>query len=163
MQSRVAARLEAALTNIEAIVAVGGLVLMLLLTLVQVVARNFFDTGYPVADTLVRYLVLLVSFSGAILAIREGRHIKIDVATGWMPPAWSNAILRLCNLLGMAVCGVFTWAAAKFWWMEWQFSPHDERWIALLALVLPVGFGLLALHFLLRLYVRGAWPHVPGA
>jgi TRAP-type C4-dicarboxylate transport system permease small subunit len=147
-------RLEQALDGIEAYVAVGGLAAMLALSVVQVLARNLFETGFPTAEIVLRYLVLLVSFAGATLAIREHRHIKIDVALIWFPDAWRARVGRLCSLLAALVCGVFTWASARFFWEEWQYAPPHETWIAAMVLIMPVSFALMAMHFLLRCIAR---------
>ncbi len=143
-------RLEKALAGIEAVIAVCGLSMMLVLACTQIIARNLFETGFPTADTLLRYLVLLVSFSGALLAIKEHRHIKIDVALTWLPDRWRHVLERGFNFFSSAVCAVLAWAAARFWWLEWQFASSHEKWIAGMALILPVSFMLLALHFVLR-------------
>ena len=49
------ARLEHYLNTLEAWIAAGGLLLMLALALTEIVARNLFETGFPVAETLLRY------------------------------------------------------------------------------------------------------------
>jgi TRAP-type C4-dicarboxylate transport system permease small subunit len=159
---RLVRKVEQALTGIETIIAVSGMITMLVLSLIQVVARNFFDTGYPLADTLVRYLVLLVSFSGAILAVKAGRHIHIDVAQSWLPPHWLPRIAQGCNLVAALVCAVFTWAASRFWALEWEFAPPNEKWLAAMALILPVSFALLTLHFLARLVPPPSPEEAPG-
>ena len=151
-------RLERTLDRLEAFLAVAGLILMLVLSLVQIGARNFFDTGFPLADELLRYLVLLVSFLGAVLAVREQRHIKIDIALSWMAPAWRHLVEVLFNFLSSVVCILFAWAAARFWAVEWQTAPAPDKWIAGLVLVLPVSFALLALHFLLRIFLPVTGP-----
>lgn len=148
---RLLRKFENGLTHIEAIVAVSGLVAMLILAMIQVVARNFFDTGYPMADNLLRYLVLLVSFSGAILAIESNRHIRIDVALAWLPSHLLPRVAYGSNLVAAGVCAIFTWAASRFWWLEWEFAAPNEKWLAAIALILPVSFALLALHFLFRI------------
>ncbi len=143
-------RLERALDGIEAYVAVGGLAAMLVLAVVQVLARNLFETGFPRAEIVLRYLVLLVSFAGATLAIREHRHIKIDVALTWFPEAWRARMGWLCSLLAALVCAVFARASARFFWEEWQYAPPHETWIAAMAAIMPVSFALMAMHFVLR-------------
>jgi TRAP-type C4-dicarboxylate transport system permease small subunit len=40
-------------------------------------------------------------------------------------------------------------AAWAYWQDEWTHVADQERWMTLLALILPGGFGLLSLHFLL--------------
>ena len=130
---------------------IGGLSLLflLLLALAQVVSRNVFSIGLPVADTLTRYLVLYVTFFGAILALHGQRHISLDVLCVWLGQCWRDRLYRPLHFFGALVTALLCQAAWAYWWDEWTYVSDAERWMALLALVMPVGFGLLSLHFLL--------------
>jgi TRAP-type transport system small permease protein len=155
-------RFERVLTSIESAIAVVGLAGMTALVLLQVVARNFFDTGYPFADVLLRYLVLLVSFLGAVLATAANRHIRIDVALAWLPPGWPLRCTYGAYIIASTVCGAFTWAAWRFWSSQWEFAQPNEKWVAGMAAIIPIGFALLTLHFLLRLVPSPATPAEPS-
>lgn len=141
--------LRAALVRLETWLAAGSLLLLLLLALLQIVARNLFDTGFANADSLSRYLVLYVMFFGAALAVERNRHIRIDIF-GTMLPAPARALLyRPLRVLAALVCLLLTVAAVRYWRDAWQFAPDHERWLVLASLVIPLGFGLLCLQFLL--------------
>jgi TRAP-type C4-dicarboxylate transport system permease small subunit len=61
-----------------------GLIAFLVLLLVvlagaQIVLRNFFDSGLPWADPVLRALVLWTGLLGALAAVREDKHISLDV------------------------------------------------------------------------------------
>jgi len=128
-----------------------GSALMVLLSLVfgQVLARNFLHSSIPHADIISRYMVLYVSFFGAALAIEYHKHICIEVVAACMPP---ERILKLrppLYLISALICGFLTWAAARFWYDDWQYVADYERWTSILALITPFGFFLLVLHFLI--------------
>jgi len=142
-------QLRRGLIRIEALLAGLSLLLLLLLSLGQIVARNFFDTGATAADELQRHLVIYVTFFGAALATDAGRHIRIDVLSAWLSEAWMERLHRPLNAIGLLVTGLWLQAALRFWRDEWQYAPAHEHWLVLLKLIIPVGFGLLALHFLL--------------
>lgn len=142
-------KIESTLTRAEALVASACLVTMLVLSLLEIGARNFFHSGIPGASTLVQYLVLWVSFIGSVVAVRE-RHIKIDIATHLFSETWRNRLERPIFVFSTLVCGALFWHAVRFWHDEWLSVPSDEKWIAALGIVLPVSFGLLSLHFALR-------------
>ncbi len=152
------AKLEFHLTRVESIVAIAGLVLLLGLTLAEIGARNFFHSSIPGADVLDRYLVLWVSFLGAVLAVRD-RHIKIDAVAVWFPDAWRRRLERPIFLFSSVVCGILFWAAARFWREEWLYAPAAERWITMLAVIIPLSFFLLTAHFALRFLIG---PRAPG-
>ncbi|WP_297529066.1 TRAP transporter small permease [Thiohalobacter sp.] len=155
-------RFRRGLVRIELVLAGLSLLLLLLLSLAQIVARNFFDTGASAADELQRHLVIYVTFLGAALATDAGRHIKVDVLTTWLPEVWIDRLYRPLNAGGLLVTGFWMHAAIRFWRYEWQYAPSHEQWLVLLKLIIPVGFGLLALHFLLATLL-GPGPRVRPA
>lgn len=143
------AKIESKLTRLESMIASISMVIMLVLSLLEIILRNFFHTGIPGASILIQYLVLWVSFFGAILAVRE-RHIKIDVAIAFVNDIWRRRLERPIFLFSTLVCGILFWHASRFWWDEWLSSNPDERWVAALGIIFPVTFFLLMLHFALR-------------
>lgn len=58
----------------EKLIAGTSLLLLLILSLSQVVLRNFFELGFSEIDVLSRHLVLFITFMGAAL-ISEGTSI----------------------------------------------------------------------------------------
>lgn len=137
------------LVQLEVFLAAASLLLLLLLALVQIIARNAFDAGIPQADSLTRHLVLYVTFFGAALAVDRNRHIKIDVASTLLSARALKTLYRPLRALAAVVCLFFTDAAIRFWRDEWAYAQDYERWQTLLGLILPVGFVLLTVHFLL--------------
>jgi len=137
------------LVQLEILLAAASLMLLLLLALVQIIARNAFDAGIAQADSLTRYMVLYVTFFGAALAVDRNRHIKIDVACTLLSDRTLKKLYRPLRALAAVVCLFFTDAAIRFWRDEWAYAQDYERWQTLLGLILPVGFVLLTVHFLL--------------
>lgn len=129
--------------------AAASLLVLLLLALLQIVARNLFDTGFASADTLSRYLVLYVMFFGAALATAGERHIRIDVANQLLNARIRARLYRPLQALAALVCGILTVAALRYWRDAWQYAPDHERWQVLVGLIIPLGFALLSLHYLL--------------
>lgn len=142
-------KIERTLTRAETLVASACLITILVLSLFEIGARNFFHSGIPGASTLIQYLVLWVSFLGAVVAVRE-RHIKIDVATLLISVAWRNRLERPIFIFCTLVCGTLFWYAVRFWRDEWLSVSSDEKWIAAMGIIFPVSFFLLSLHFALR-------------
>lgn len=142
-------RFQRELTRVETVLAGLSLLLLVALTLAQIVARNLFETGLPAADALTRHLVLYIAFLGAALAAQAQRHIRIDVVSAWLSDAWIARLHRPLNALAGVVCVLLTQAATRFWLDEWQHVAAHDRWHTLVALIIPAGFGLLCVHFLL--------------
>lgn len=146
------AKLEFYFTRVESTLAIAGLVLMLALSLAEIVLRNLFHASIPGADVLIRYLVLWVSFLGAVVAVRE-RHIKVEIISVWLPDTWRRRLERPIFLFSAVVCAIIAWAAVRFWHQEWLNVPLGEKWIAMLGIVIPLSFSLLTLHFTLRFVI----------
>lgn len=85
---------------------------------------------------------------GAVLATDYDRHIKVDIAATFLPRI-AALLQRPFQFLAAGVCGLLSNAAWHFWREEWTYAASGEAWIAVLEFILPLGFALLALHFLL--------------
>jgi TRAP-type C4-dicarboxylate transport system permease small subunit len=126
--------------------------LMILIAFFQIVLRNLFDTGLAWGDPLVRNLVLWVSFIGAALATKEGKHISIDVVSRWMPPRGKILLQAITDLFSAFICALLTFAALKFIKNEAQMGGVTFLGIPLWIpeIILPITFGLMALRFSLH-------------
>jgi TRAP-type C4-dicarboxylate transport system permease small subunit len=145
-------RADEIIDQLEQILLVTLLSSMILIAFLQIVLRNLFSTGLAWGDMLVRNLVLWISFIGAALATKEGKHINIDVVSHWMPPLGKDLIEFLIHLFSSFICGLLTFAALKFIKNETQMGNVTflgiPAWIP--EIILPVIFGLMALRFGLR-------------
>ena len=83
------------------------LLLMALIPVVELLGRTCFGTGIAGATEYLRHLTLWIGFLGAMLATREGKHIKIAVAMNW-PPGVGPVVDSLVGFISAAVCvGLF--------------------------------------------------------
>jgi TRAP-type C4-dicarboxylate transport system permease small subunit len=141
--------LKRGLICIEKWIASASLLLLLLFVLTQIIARNFFNTGFPVLDIISRHLVLFITFMGAALISEQNNHIKIDILSTLLPAEQKRKLVRPAFFLSAVVCAFFSWYSTQFWLDEWHYAPAREQWIVLFALILPLGFSVLFLHLLL--------------
>ncbi len=132
------------------IVAALSLALMLLLSLAQILARNFLHLGLGEADAVIRGLVMWVVFAGAAIAVHSHRHIRIDVLNLILPAAWQRILAVPLQLIASAVCAALAWPAARFWWQEWQAAAPADQIATALLIIFPFGFAALSLHFLIN-------------
>lgn len=150
-------RLDAALNKTEGALLILLLVVMLVLAFLQVVLRNFFSSGFLWADLVLRHLVLWIGFLGAALATSQERHISIDAVTRFLPPRLKHALRVVTNLFAAVVCYYLMTAAITFIESEAEagttFYADIPNWYA--GIIIPVGFGLLIIHFLIRVMVDG--------
>ena len=142
--------LEQALTRVELGAALLAFTVMLALSVADIVGRNLFNATLPGGDVVLRQLVLWVALPGAALAVAAQRHLYLDPANLATRPRWQKWTAIPFNLAAALVCALLTHAAWAYWQDAWQYQSADAGWLAWMGLILPVAFGLLALHFLLR-------------
>ena len=129
------------------------LLTMILVAFMQIVLRNFFATGVDWGDALVRYLVVWVGFVGAAIAVKESKHITIDVLSRWLGGTRQRIIQAVTHICSAIVCGLLTWAGIKFIWFEAEMGGTAffklPVWVP--ELIIPISFGLMTLRYTLRL------------
>ena len=142
-------RLKQFLIVIEKTLAGLSLFILLVFSLIQIIARNFFDFGFIQIDMISRHMVLVLTFMGAALVIEDDRHIKIDILAVFMSEQHKRLLVRPLLFLAAAICALFAWNALRFWLDEWHYATDSDHWQVLMELILPIGFDILTLHFLL--------------
>ena len=103
-------------------------------------------------DVFLRQLVIIVSFLGAMLATQRGKHINIDALSKVLPARARKAVSVVIPMVAVGVCLVLANAGYELVRIGREYPkellPWAEEWT--LQLMFPVGFGLLALHFGVR-------------
>lgn len=124
--------------------------LMVLLPLAEVVLRKVFQTGISGASALLQHGTLLTGLLGGALAAREGRLLSLSTLTHFLPARWKG-VARIGSGSFAAAVSVFLCLAS------FQFALTDKEGGKILAygvpiwvvqLVLPLGFGLIALRLI---------------
>ena len=75
----------------------------------NVVLRHVFDSGINTSEELSRFLFIWLTFLGAIVAMREGGHLGMDMVVRRLTGRTRRAALLLAQLLVLACCGVLLW------------------------------------------------------
>ncbi len=126
---------------------------MVFLSFAQVVLRNVAATGFPWADVVLRHMVLAVGMFGAVLAARQGRQISIDLLSRIAGKRITRVLSWIGGLFTIAISLIMARAAWVFVAAERSFE--SELFSGLPAwyfqVVIPLGFGLLALQSVLNL------------
>jgi len=146
-------RLIAGIRWVESALLVVLLGTMILLAAYQVIGRNFFDTGVLWGDSLVRVLVLWVTFIGATIASRDDQHIRIDLLTRFLTDRSNAWLTRFRNLFTAVVAGLFAWYSLDFVMLDYQDGiiafAAVPAWVC--EAVMPFGAALISLRYLLRI------------
>ena len=126
------------------------------LSCLQIILRNFFATGIVSADIVIRHLTLGLTFLGASLATREGRHLKIDIVPRVVPKRLRSLLSVITGTLSVAVCVILARAGWNFVLLEKQsqslFAFGIPLWVP--KLIIPLGFLLIAFRLTLRMFYK---------
>ncbi len=148
--------LENYIAKIEGYVLVVGLITMIAAGTLQVILRNFFNTGLEWGDMLARALVLWVGFIGASLATRRGKHINIELVSKFITnPKLSAIRLRVVTLISFLISGTLTVTAIIFTKAEMDNNMiaflNVPTWVVFL--IVPISFLLITSRFLIELII----------
>jgi TRAP-type C4-dicarboxylate transport system permease small subunit len=132
----------------------------------QIVLRIFFETGLSWADPFARGLVLWTGMLGALAAVRDEKHIALDVLQRFLSPA-AQRIARFATLgFAAALCAAMAWYSFGLVGIDYAEGLQTGGGSVTAALqacfaetILPVGFALMALRFALRMFAAPA--HAP--
>ena len=127
----------------------------------QIILRNFFDTGLSWADPLLRALVLWTGMLGALAAVRDDKHIALDVLQRFLTARMQQASRVLTLGFAAAICAAMAWFSIDLVKIDLASGSNAFAGVPswLIESILPAGFGLMALRFALRAFAPPA--HVP--
>ena len=130
---------------------------LVLVAVYQILARNFWGGGLGFGDVFVRIAVLWVTVIGALLASRRDSHIRIDLLTRFLSPRMTTWVGGAAALFTGLVAGTFAWYAAQLVALDYADGVAGigaiPAWVC--ELILPVGFALIALKYLIRVGAGG--------
>ena len=86
---------------------------------------------------------------GAALISEKNNHIKIDILSSVINPQTKEKLVQPILLISSLVCAIFTFYSTRFWLDEWTYASSNEYFTVIMALIIPIGFFILAFHFLL--------------
>lgn len=133
-----------------------GLLVILLASMIisssgQILLRNVFASGMSNADPFARLMVLWVAMIGAVVAARNDKHINVDVLSRLLSAAARRRVQTAIHLLSSSVCLLITYTSFEFVVAEFEAGSRVfaavPAWLA--QSVIPLGFGLISLHYLL--------------
>lgn len=145
------------LVSFEKFLLVSLFSIMVLLSFVQVLLREFFSTGFFWGDIFLRHLVLWVAFLGAAIATQENRHFTIDVVKKLLPKKGKILSEIVAELFALVCLFFLSGSAFKFFESEWDshtilFTVGNVQipsfWMIA---IIPLGFSLLWVHFLIKM------------
>ncbi len=143
----------------EDLVVVAILAVMMVLPVIEILLRKFFNGGVPASATIVQHLVLAVGMLGGAIAARENRLLALSAAAQW----FKGGALTASRVVGFGFAAA---VSALLCTSSWEFVLSQRSlgkvfayglplWIVQLLLV--AGFGLVALRLVWTVAPQWRW------
>ena len=135
---------------VESSLLVGSLFTMILLTVLQIMLRNFFSFSISWVEPLNQHLVLVIAFLGAMVAGRKGEHIAFDVVQHYLPNRFKKVVMLLGSILSAGVCFYLAYLTANLTYLDFL-DPiaafgSVPQWI--FEIIIPIGFFVIGVRLL---------------
>jgi TRAP-type C4-dicarboxylate transport system permease small subunit len=114
------------------------LAVMVVLVFGNVVLRYVFNSGITVSEELSRWLMVWLTFLGAIVALREHAHLGVDTLVLMLPPIGK----RICFVLSYVLMLYADWLLLAGSWKQTLITAGDRAPATNLSVGLFYGAGV---------------------
>lgn len=128
-----------------------GLLVLALLPMLEIITRIVVAGGISGYNAYLVHLVLYCAFLGGMITAREGRHLAITVAVDALPERWRDVAGVVRTFFAAALGFAFFWVSLTF--VIIGFEPQARVGfvpVHLFAAVMPLGFLVMTVRFMLR-------------
>ncbi len=155
--------LDLGLDWFERFILAGGIAVMAIVSIANVVSRNTLGISLQYAHDITQMLLVVVTFMGIGIGAREARHIRVSAIHDLLPKVARKVLLTVVGL----ITSVLLFALAGWAWDYVQATRRSCRILpetfAQLPLWLgvPLALGLMVLAgHLIRLAAEKGWPAI---
>ena len=147
-------RLDAGIGLVEQIALCGFLVALIGSGLVSAIAGNVFSTSVSWTAEVIRYSVFYIAMIGAALCAQKARMMSMDVLTRLMTSKQKAMARVLTGMFVVFICALLVMGGLHLL-KETEKVVHTYDFINpdIGKLALPIGAGLIALHYVLHLLI----------
>ena len=136
---------------------------MATLVFVNVITRYVFNFSIIWAEEVSQYLMIWIAYLGAGLALREGRHVAVEMLQDRLPKALGRRLRMAVGGLVFLFLGVVTVLGFQFAAFVWsQETPVLNISLGIPSLAIPTGTLLFALHLVLMFRNYVGKQYAPG-
>jgi len=153
-------RIERTLIRINAFLIGLMMVVMFLLVFTNVVTRYCFGFSIATAEEISTFLMIWITYLGAGLALREGRHASIDLFQDLLGDRAKKLIRILLGIVLIIFFALLCWYGSRFVNFSWAtetIATQIPKGIPYLCI--PIGAALFIVHliFVFRKWVDRSW------
>ncbi|UOM34508.1 TRAP transporter small permease [Acuticoccus sp. I52.16.1] len=150
------ARAEAWIVAINRVLVAALLAIVFAIVFINVVGRYGFGFSFAWGEEAARHIMILAAFSGAGLALREGRLVAITALPDLLPAPLGRVVRWAIVLVMFVFMGVMVWLGIEFVLFGWNketMSTGISRGIPYLAVPVGCALFLVQLAFFARRFV----------
>ena len=153
-------RIEQMLIRVNSFIIGLMMIAMFVLVFTNVVTRYCFGFSIATAEEISTFLMIWVTYLGAGLALREGRHASIDFFQDLLGVQARKYVRTALGILLILFFGLLCWYGAKFahfgWGLE-TIATQIPKGIPYLCI--PIGAALFVIHllFVFRKWLDRSW------
>jgi TRAP-type C4-dicarboxylate transport system permease small subunit len=157
-KSRREGAFERIVVTVNRWIIIAMMVVMATLVFVNVVCRYVLGFSIIWAEELSQYLMVWVAFLAAGLALREGRHVAVEMLQDRLGSKARRVTRHLIALLLIVFMGILIVLGLQFVHFTWDHeTPVMNIPLGIPYLAVPIGALLLLIHlfFVYRAYIDG--------
>jgi TRAP-type C4-dicarboxylate transport system permease small subunit len=125
---------------------------ILAIALIQIVLRNFFESGLIWGDSSLNILVLWLGLAGSIVATRENKHINIDILSQYLPENYKTHIKKIGLIFSSTVCLIISYYSFSFISSEYTLNEYVflkiPAWFT--ESIIPISFFVMGIRYFLQ-------------
>jgi TRAP-type C4-dicarboxylate transport system permease small subunit len=146
-------KIDRVLVLIEKVMVVFLFSALILFINVNIVSRNLFGISSHTILEISPTLVLWLALVGASLALRTGRHIKLEVVVRYLPASYRLRAHQVTSFFGLAVMAVLFLVSLGF--VKNEVTDFGVK--GYFSLIFPLFFALSMFRYLLSLLDGVLW------
>jgi len=138
-------------------VAAGLVFIMIFPTTLDIFLRYIMEEPLPAIFQLTEFMMVGVVYLGISYVQSMKEHIKIEMATSWLPQ-WGQDCLDIFGyMVGLLLFAIMMWQSGRLAWEAWVTQDytmgiiHFPLWPA--KSIIPIGCGLLCIRLLLDIFL----------
>ena len=137
------------LHRLEDIMLVSLLMIILSIAVLQIILRNFFDSGIIWGDSFLSVSVLWLGMAGAVFASRNNSHISIDLGVRILSTKSKQIANAVVFLFTAFICAIVAWYGVNLVLIEYadrtMAFAQIPTWLTIS--IIPLGFAIMALRY----------------
>ncbi|WP_148252957.1 TRAP transporter small permease [Aidingimonas lacisalsi] len=111
--------------RLERVLATLALLIIAVISLANVVVRYLTGGSFAFTEEFSVFLLVVVTFAGASVALRRNGHIRIGLLERALPDGPKRVLIVLQWAAGVIVLGLILWFGGKLTWQEYQWGSRS--------------------------------------